>query len=68
LNEQIIGQLQANVATLTNEVHDLRNEVKDMNAQLNKGAGAVKVLWVVGGLLTSLLAGAAWLGQHFKPF
>lgn len=68
MNDKEIGHLESQVSTLVDEVKELRTEVKTINARLDQGAGGVKVLLWASGIITALLAGAAWFGQHFKPF
>lgn len=68
MNDREIGAMQAQIETLTGEVHELRNDVKSLNARLSAGAGGARVLMWVGGVVLTLMAAAAWFGQHFRPY
>lgn len=68
MNEQEIGQLQAHVDGLKKAVEKLEAQVDNLNSRLDQGAGGVRVLLWASGIMTTLLAGAAWVGQHLKPF
>lgn len=44
IDPQEFGALQADVRTLTNEIHLLRQEMAQVNAAINQGKGG---LWVI---------------------
>ncbi len=47
------GALQADVRTLINEIHMLRQEMAKVNAVVNKGKGAMYMLMASSGLVGS---------------
>jgi len=44
-----VGALQADVRTLMNEIHLLRQEMQQVNAVINQGKGGLYVLLVLAG-------------------
>ncbi len=49
------GALQADVKTLTNEIHLLRKEMADVNALINQGRGGLYVALLAAGAIGSAL-------------
>jgi len=49
------GALQADVKTLTTEIHLLRKEMVTINASINQGKGGLYVLLLAAGSIGSLL-------------
>ncbi len=49
------GALQADVKTLTTEIHLLRQEMVTINAAINQGKGGIYVLLLAAGSIGSLL-------------
>ena len=49
------GALQADVKTLTAEIHLLRKEMVGINAAINQGKGGIYVLLLAAGSVGSLL-------------
>lgn len=53
IDPQEFGALQADVRTLTNEIHLLRNEMAQVNASINQGKGGMYVLLLTAGAVGS---------------
>lgn len=53
IDPQEFGALQADVRTLTNEIHLLRNEMAQVNASINQGKGGLYVLLLTAGAIGS---------------
>ena len=53
INPQEFGALQADVRTLTNEIHLLRNEMQQVNAAINQGKGGLWVIVMAAGAVGS---------------
>lgn len=49
------GMLQADVRTLTTEIHLLRQEMQQVNASINQGKGGLYVLLLAAGTIGSAL-------------
>ena len=47
------GALQADVKTLTTEIHLLRQEMSQVNAMINKGKGGLYVIMIAAGAIGS---------------
>ena len=63
-----IGEMKADIANTKEDMAEVRSDIRTILQQINMGQGTVRFLGWVGGALLALLAGAAWVGQHFKPF
>lgn len=59
---QDIGALKAQMTTLTNEMSDLKDEVKSLTAVLNQARGAKWAIFVLPALVSGVVAVAAYLG------
>jgi hypothetical protein len=55
IDPQEFGALQADVRTLTNEIHLLRGEMAQVNAAINQGKGGLWVVVMSAGVLASVL-------------
>jgi len=53
INPQEFGALQADVKTLTAEIHLLRGEMASVNAMLNQGKGGLYVMLLAAGAIGS---------------
>lgn len=51
INPQEFGALQADVKTLTTEIHLLRQEMAQVNAAINQGKGGLWVIVTAAGAL-----------------
>lgn len=51
IDPQEFGALQADVKTLTNEIHLLRHEMSQVNAMINQGKGGLYVIVLAAGSL-----------------
>jgi hypothetical protein len=55
INPQEFGALQADVRTLTNEIHLLRQEMAGVNAAINQGKGGLWVVVMAAGAISSVV-------------
>lgn len=55
VNPQEFGALQADVKTLTAEIHLLRKEMADVTAMLNQGKGGIYMIVFAAGALGSVI-------------
>lgn len=55
IDPQEFGALQADVKTLTKEIHLLRNEMAQVNAMINQGKGGIYVLVLAAGMIGSAI-------------
>lgn len=55
INPQEFGALQADVKTLTNEIHMLRQEMAEVNALINQGKGGMYIIVLAAGAFGSAL-------------
>lgn len=55
IDPQEFGALQADVKTLTKEIHLLRNEMVQVNAMINQGKGGIYVLVLAAGMIGSAI-------------
>lgn len=55
IDPQEFGALQADVKTLTTEIHLLRKEMQEVNAAINQGKGGLYVLLLTAGAVGSAL-------------
>lgn len=55
INPQEFGALQADVRTLTNEIHLLRQEMAGVNAAINQGKGGLWVVVMAAGAFSSMV-------------
>jgi hypothetical protein len=55
INPQEFGALQADVKTLTSEIHLLRKEMADVTAMLNQGKGGLYTIIFAAGALGSVI-------------
>jgi hypothetical protein len=55
INPQEFGALQADVKTLTAEIHLLRKEMADVTAMLNQGKGGLYTVIFAAGALGSVI-------------
>jgi uncharacterized membrane protein len=55
INPQEFGALQADVRTLTNEIHLLRQEMAGVNAAINQGKGGLWVVVMAAGAVSSMV-------------
>jgi len=55
VNPQEFGALQADVKTLTAEIHLLRKEMADVTAMLNQGKGGIYMIVFAAGALGSII-------------
>ena len=55
INPQEFGALQADVKTLTAEIHLLRKEMADVTAMLNQGKGGLYTVIFAAGALGSII-------------
>lgn len=55
IDPQEFGALQADVKTLTNEIHLLRQEMAGVNAMINQGKGGMYVLLLTAGAIGSAI-------------
>jgi hypothetical protein len=55
INPQEFGALQADVKTLTTEIHLLRQEMAQVNAAINQGKGGLWVIVMAAGSVASLV-------------
>lgn len=55
IDPQEFGALQADVKTLTNEIHLLRKEMVGVNAMINQGKGGLYVLLLTAGAIGSAI-------------
>lgn len=55
IDPQEFGALQADVKTLTKEIHLLRNEMAQVNAMINQGKGGIYVLVLAAGVIGSAI-------------
>jgi hypothetical protein len=55
INPQEFGALQADVKTLTTEIHLLRQEMAQVNAAINQGKGGLWVVVMAAGSVASLV-------------
>ncbi len=55
IDPQEFGALQADVKTLTKEIHLLRNEMVQVNAMINQGKGGIYVLVLAAGAIGSAI-------------
>lgn len=55
VNPQEFGALQADVKTLTAEIHLLRKEMADVTAMLNQGKGGIYMMIFTAGALGSFI-------------
>jgi len=55
VNPQEFGALQADVKTLTSEIHLLRKEMADVTAMLNQGKGGLYTIIFAAGALGSVI-------------
>jgi len=55
INPKEFGALQADVRTLTSEIHLLRKEMSDVNAMLNQGKGGLYIALFAAGALGSAI-------------
>lgn len=53
INPQEFGALQADVKTLTGEIHLLRQEMAEVNALINQGKGGMYIIVLAAGALGS---------------
>jgi len=53
IDPQEFGALQADVRTLTHEIHLLRQEMVQVNASINQGKGGMYVLLLAAGAIGS---------------
>lgn len=65
IDPQEFGQMQAQVATLTEMVRDLREDVAAMRNQLAEARGGWKFLLAAIGISSALGGLATWLLTHF---
>lgn len=56
IDPQEFGALQADVRTLTNEIHLLRGEMAQVNAAINQGKGGLWVIVMAAGTLGAALS------------
>jgi hypothetical protein len=59
-----VGELQATVAILTNEVTTLRKQVEDLVAILNQGKGAKYMIFMVPAFVGLLSSALGYFGFH----
>ncbi len=55
INPQEFGALQADVKTLTAEIHLLRNEMANVTAMINQGKGGVYMIVLAAGAFGSVI-------------
>lgn len=55
IDPQEFGALQADVRTLTHEIHLLRGEMAQVNAAINQGKGGLWVIVMSAGVLGSAI-------------
>ncbi len=55
IDPQEFGALQADVKTLTNEIHLLRKEMVGVTAMINQGKGGLYVLLLTAGAIGSAI-------------
>ena len=55
IDPQEFGALQADVKTLTQEIHLLRGEMAKVNAMINQGKGGIYVLVLAAGAIGSAI-------------
>lgn len=55
IDPQDFGALQANVQTLTQEIHLLRQEMAHVNAMINQGKGGLYVIVLAAGAVGSTI-------------
>jgi hypothetical protein len=55
IDPQDFGELKANVTTLTNEIHLLRQEMAQVNAMINQGKGGMYVIVLAAGAIGSTI-------------
>jgi hypothetical protein len=55
IDPQEFGALQADVRTLTNEIHLLRQEMAGVNAAINQGKGGLWVVVMAAGAISSVV-------------
>lgn len=55
IDPQEFGALQADVKTLTKEIHLLRQEMAQVNALVNQGKGGIYVLVLAAGMIGSAI-------------
>jgi len=55
IDPQEFGALQADVKTLTKEIHLLRNEMASVNAMINQGKGGMYVIVLAAGAVGSTI-------------
>lgn len=55
INPQEFGALQADVKTLTAEIHLLRNEMANVTAMINQGKGGIYMIVIAAGAFGSFI-------------
>lgn len=55
IDPQEFGALQADVKTLTKEIHLLRGEMAQVNAMINQGKGGMYILLLAAGAIGSTI-------------
>lgn len=70
MNEQIdliaYGKMQAEVAQLAKDVHELKDMVKTMSDIMQQAKGGWRVLAMVGGVAGTFGAVVAWMASHWS--
>ncbi len=61
-----IGALRARIENLHLDMIELREDVKQLNAQVSMGKGAIRFVGIAGSLILALTTIVAWFGQNFK--
>ena len=69
-NEQIdrrdYGRLEAQVAQLTVDVHDLKETVETMRDMMQQAKGGWRTLMFLSGVAGSIGAALSWIVSHIK--
>jgi hypothetical protein len=65
---QQIGALKSEVAHMTDRIEDMDKKLDQIIAAANMGKGAWLAAVKAGGIIATLVAGAAWLWGHLQTF